>query len=186
MPRTAFTLAATLACVLLNLAVPPAVATAAAGLSAEQMWALARLGDPTIAPDGGLAVVPVTRHDLKDNKSYTSLWLFPTDGTPGRQLTSGKTSDTNPAFSPDGRQVAFLSKRGDDRENQIYVIAIDGGEARRVTSVPTGAGALKWFPDGTKLASSMNCSFLSPRPCRVISQTRNSTPCSFNCSTATW
>ncbi len=152
MPRTALTLAATLACVLLNLAVPPAVATAAAGLSAEQMWALARLGDPTIAPDGGLAVVPVTRHDLKDNKSYTSLWLFPTDGTPGRQLTSGKTSDTNPAFSPDGRQVAFLSKRGDDRENQIYVIAIDGGEARRVTSVPTGAGALKWFPDGTKLA----------------------------------
>ena len=149
MPRTALTLAAALACALLPLAAPPA---AAAGLSAEQMWTLARLGDPTISPDGGLAVVPVTRYDLKDNKSYTDLWLFPTDGTPGRQLTSDKASDTTPAFSPDGRQVAFLSKRGDDRENQIYVIAVDGGEARRVTSVPTGAGALKWFPDGTKLA----------------------------------
>jgi dipeptidyl aminopeptidase/acylaminoacyl peptidase len=126
------------------------------GFSAEAMWALARVGDPVISPDGRLAVAPVTRFDVKEDKGYTDLWLFPTDGGAPRQLTSDKASDSSPAFSPDGRLVAFVSKRGDDTENQLYVIPVDGGEARRVTNVPTGAGAPKWFPDGTKLA------FVSP------------------------
>ena len=38
------------------------------------------------------------------------------------------------------------------RETQIYVIAVDGGEARRVTNVPTGATAPKWFPDSSRMA----------------------------------
>jgi dipeptidyl aminopeptidase/acylaminoacyl peptidase len=54
--------------------------------------------------------------------------------------------------SPDGKWIAFVSKRGDDAESQIYVIAIDGGEARRVTNLPTGASIPKWFPDSTRIA----------------------------------
>jgi dipeptidyl aminopeptidase/acylaminoacyl peptidase len=142
-----------LAAALATLATP---VLAAAGLGVEAMWALARVGDPVISPDGRFAVAPVTRFDVEEDKGFTDLWLFPTDGGAPRQLTSDRASDTSPAFSPDGRQVAFVSKRGDDKENQLYVIAVDGGEARRVTNVPTGAGAPKWFPDGTRLA------FVSP------------------------
>jgi dipeptidyl aminopeptidase/acylaminoacyl peptidase len=138
-----------LAAALATLATP---ALATAGLGVEAMWALARVGDPVISPDGRFAVAPVTRFDVKDDKGYTDLWLFTTDGGAPRQLTSDRASDTSPAFSPDGRLVAFVSKRGDDKENQLYVIPVDGGEARRVTNLPTGAGAPKWFPDGTKLA----------------------------------
>ncbi len=69
-----------------------------------------------------------------------------------RQLTSDKASDTQATVSPDGKWVAFVSKRGDDTENQIYVIAIDGGEARRVTNLPTGASLPKWFPDSKRIA----------------------------------
>ena len=71
---------------------------------------------------------------------------------PPRQLTSDKASDTQPTVSPDGNWVAFVSKRGDDTESQIYVIAIDGGEARRVTNLPTGASVPKWFPDSKRIA----------------------------------
>ena len=108
-------------------------------LTAEKMWALKRLGDPAITPDGRTAVVPVTTYDIKENKGLTDLWLVPVAGGAARQLTSDKASDTQPTVSPDGKWVAFVSKRGDDTESQVYVIAIDGGEARRVTNVPTGA-----------------------------------------------
>ena len=121
-------------------------------LTAEKMWALKRLGDPSITPDGKTAVLPVTTYDVKENKGLTDLWLIPVAGGPARQLTSDKASDNQQTVSPDGKWIAFVSKRGDDKESQIYVIAVDGGEARRVTNVPTGASVPKWFPDSTRLA----------------------------------
>jgi dipeptidyl aminopeptidase/acylaminoacyl peptidase len=131
------------------------VHAAAAGtelLSAEKMWTLQRLGSPAISPDGRLAVVTVTHFDVKEDKGYTDLWLFPTSGGPGRPLTADEAADTQPAFSPDGRWIAFVSKRDGDEASQIYVIPVDGGEAQRVTRVPTGADAPKWFPDSRRIA----------------------------------
>jgi dipeptidyl aminopeptidase/acylaminoacyl peptidase len=115
------------------------------------MWALKRLGDPTLAPDGKFAVVPVTRFDIAENKGLTDLWLLPVAGGAARQLTSDKAGDTQAAVSPDGKWIAFVSKRADDADSQLYVIATDGGEARRVTSLPTGASLPKWFPDSRRL-----------------------------------
>ncbi len=120
--------------------------------TAERMWALKRLGDPAITPDGKFAVLPVTSYDIGENKGLADLWMLPVAGGPARQLTSDKASDTQPTVSPDGKWIAFLSKRGDDSENQVYLIAIDGGEARRVTNIPTGVSLPKWFPDSRHLA----------------------------------
>lgn len=120
--------------------------------TAEAMWQLKRLAEPAISPDGRQAVVPVTRFDVDKNEGYTSLWLVPTKPGKARRLTADLTSDTLPRWSPDGRWIAFISKRGDDKQPQVYVIAVDGGEARRVTNVPTGAIAAKWFPDSRRIA----------------------------------
>jgi len=124
----------------------------AAPFTAERMWALKRLGDPAITPDGKFAVVPMTTYDVAENKGSTDLWMVPVAGGAARQLTSDKASDTQASVSPDGKWVAFVSKRGDDTENQLYVIAIDGGEARRVSQIPTGVSLPKWFPDSKRLA----------------------------------
>jgi dipeptidyl aminopeptidase/acylaminoacyl peptidase len=137
---------------LVLLAAASAAAHPASPLSAEKMWTLKRLADPALSPDGTLAVVPVTSYDIKENKGYTDLWIVPVAGGEARQLTSDAASDTSPVFSPDGRWIAFVSKRGTDEQNQIYAIAVNGGEARRVTNVPTGAGVPKWFPDGRRIA----------------------------------
>ena len=143
---------AALSLILASAALAQSAATNPRQFTAGKMWGLKRLGTPAITPDGRLAVVPVTSFDIKENKGLTDLWLVPIAGGAARQLTSDKASDTQPTVSPDGKWVAFVSKRGDDAEAQVYVIAIDGGEARRVTSVPTGADAPKWFPDSQKLA----------------------------------
>src|SRR6185503_11918189 len=120
--------------------------------TAERMWALKRLSDPAITPDGKFAVLPVTTYDIAENKGFTDLWMVPVAGGPARQLTSDKASDTQPTVSPDGQWIAFVSKRGDDTENQVYVIATNGGEARRVTNIPTGVSVPKWFPDSKRIA----------------------------------
>ena len=121
-------------------------------LDADTLWQLQRLSSPAIAPDGSMAVVAVTRYEVKDDKGITNLWLVPADGSEARQLTTHDGSDSSPAWSPDGRFIAFVSRRGDDEQNQVYVIPVGGGEARRVTSVPTGASAPQWFPDSKQVA----------------------------------
>jgi dipeptidyl aminopeptidase/acylaminoacyl peptidase len=140
------------ALVLLLAVVAPTQANDRKPLDVETLWQLQRLATPAISPDGKLAVVAVTRFELKDDKGITNLWLVPTDGGEARQLTTHAGSDSSPAWSPDGRFIAFVSRRGDDEQNQVYVIPVGGGEARRLTSVPTGAAAPKWFPDSSELA----------------------------------
>ena len=125
-------------------------------LSVESLWALKRIGTPTLSPDGRLACAPVTTYDMDSNEGTTELWLFPTGMAGGpalrtRRLTSGD-KDSDPRWSPDGRNIAFTAKRKDDAEPQVYVIASDGGEATRLTSLATGAGHLKWFPDSRRIA----------------------------------
>jgi dipeptidyl aminopeptidase/acylaminoacyl peptidase len=131
---------------------------AKAPFDAEALWAVKRIGAPTLSPDGRLACAPVTSYSIDRNVGITELWLYPTGfgsrvGVPAkpRKLTGGD-KDSDPRFSPDGTRVAFTAKRGDDGEAQIYLIAPDGGEAVRLTRVATGVSAIKWFPDGTRIA----------------------------------
>lgn len=121
-------------------------------LTAEAMWGLKRVGQPTLSPDGRFAVVAITGFELETDKRDGNLWLFPTDGGAPRQLTFDPAGETEAVWSPDGRHIAFVAKRGEDKAGQIYVLPIEGGEARRVTNVPTGARLPKWLPDSKRLA----------------------------------
>jgi dipeptidyl aminopeptidase/acylaminoacyl peptidase len=116
------------------------------------LFRLAFVQGARLAPDGRSAVYAVaTAADAKEER--VALWLLDLASGAARQLTSGATRDAEPAFSPDGRQIAFTSTRGE--KPQIYVIAVDGGEARAVTALPQGVGSgPAWSPDGTQIAFS--------------------------------
>jgi dipeptidyl aminopeptidase/acylaminoacyl peptidase len=121
-------------------------------LTAEVMWKIQRLASPAVSPDGQWVALQVTAYDVKEDKGQGDIWLVPTAGGEARPLTTQDSNDTGPVWSPDGKWIAFESKRGDDENGQVYVIPTAGGEARRVTKVPTGAGTPKWFPDSLRLA----------------------------------
>lgn len=111
-----------------------------------------RVGAPSLSPDGRWAVAEVTRYDMEENSRTSDLWLFSTTGDSPRQLTTHPARNSAPQWSPDGHQIAFLSRREGDEQNQVYLISPDGGEARRLTRISTGASAIKWFADSQRLA----------------------------------
>jgi dipeptidyl aminopeptidase/acylaminoacyl peptidase len=125
---------------------------APAPLDAETLWKTQRIGAPALSPDGRQAVYPVTVYDEEQDKGEADLYLVATSGGASRRLTSMPGKESEPAWSPDGRWIAFVAKRSDDKESQLYVIATDGGEATKVGDIPTGVSAPKWFPDSKRIA----------------------------------
>jgi dipeptidyl aminopeptidase/acylaminoacyl peptidase len=133
-------------------------------LTVEDLWKIDRVAQPTLSPDGAQACVSVTSFDMEENKARASLWLLSAFGGEPRRLTSAGEKDGEPQWSPDGRWIAFVAKRapaggakdGDKDpagdEAQVYLIAPDGGEARRLTSMPTGCFGIRWFPDSRRIA----------------------------------
>jgi dipeptidyl aminopeptidase/acylaminoacyl peptidase len=108
-------------------------------------------GVPAVSPDGRIAVVAVVRPDLESDEYRSQLWAVPTDASaPARPLTSGHR-DTAPAFSPDGRWLAYLGAEPGNRP-QLCVMPTAGGTARRLTDHHLGAGAPVWSPDSRSLA----------------------------------
>ena len=138
--------------VLLCLAASGASAESAAKhpVTHEDVWLMKRVGAPALSPDGRLVVVAVAEPAYDDSAKASDLWLVPADGSaPPRRLTFSTGTESNPAWSPDSRRIAFTAKRDGQDEPQVYVLDIaGGGEAERVTKISTGASRPLWRPDG--------------------------------------
>ncbi|MBI5867065.1 MAG: PD40 domain-containing protein [candidate division Zixibacteria bacterium] len=94
-----------------------------------------------------------------DRKKYNShLWRCGVDGTDLRQLTFGDRYDSAPVFSPDGRWIAFLSKRGD--QPGIHLLPTDGGESRPLVEKDGSFASLVFTPDSRSIV----CAFRANDP----------------------
>jgi dipeptidyl aminopeptidase/acylaminoacyl peptidase len=117
----------------------------------EDLMALKSVGGARISPDGTRIAYTVTETDMEQDAYVTQIWLADIAAGEVRQLTRGKKSSSGPAWSPDGRSLAFTSSRVDDK-SQLFVISPDGGEAVQLTKSETGVGGFDWSPDGKTIA----------------------------------
>ena len=141
------------AAVLLVLLVLPSAPALAQGrvITPADLWDIKRLGSPEISPDGQTVVYTQQEWSLQKNSSATNLWLADVGTGNVRRLTTAHASDGSPAWSPDGRRIAFTSKRPGDEVAALYVIAVDGGEAQKILELPAAVAVPAWMPDGTRI-----------------------------------
>jgi dipeptidyl aminopeptidase/acylaminoacyl peptidase len=119
-------------------------------MSVEDLFEFQRLADPQVSPDGKWVAYTVTTIDLKGNRTRTAIWLASTDQATRHPLTNPVKHDRHPRWSPDGRQILFESDRSGDQ--QLWTIAVNGGEARQLTTIATEAGNGIWSPDAKSIA----------------------------------
>src|SRR5260370_39191257 len=117
--------------------------------------------NPNISPDGKRVVYELQKANWEDNAFDRNLWIADIATGESHALTSAKKSSTNPAWSPDGKWIAFLSDRPGqitgtpEGKNQLYVISADGGEAQQITKAENDVNAFDSAPDSKRIAVSM-------------------------------
>jgi dipeptidyl aminopeptidase/acylaminoacyl peptidase len=119
--------------------------------SIDDLLNLTRVGSPAISPDGRTVAYTLRETNWEDNEYETEIWIG--SATETRRVTNARKSSQQPAWSPDGRWLAFISDR--DGKRQIYRIAVAGGEAEKLTGTDDGVTAFAWSPDGRSIAFTM-------------------------------
>lgn len=115
-----------------------------------------RITDIHVTPDQPIALCAVKSIDAESKQYDVSLWSFHLESGQARRFTCGDAKDEHPRWSPDGKQIAFVSDRKKAGTPQIYLMPIDGGEARQVGHFERGASQLCWHPSGNKLLALVN------------------------------
>jgi len=131
----------------------------------EDMMALKRIGGPEVSPDGRWVLFSAVDVNLQENKKIPHLWLVPVAGGEARQLTSNAAGEDRGRWSPDGRQIIFISSR--DGASQIWVADFDSnggslGEPHKLTSLFTEADGAIWSPDGKNIVFTSEVYFDCP------------------------
>ncbi|HKW41294.1 MAG TPA: S9 family peptidase [Gemmatimonadales bacterium] len=109
------------------------------------------VADPQLSPDGNWVAYTVSSADTAQDKNVSAVWMTSWDGTRTVRLTTSKQGESTPRWSPDGRWLAFLSSR-DDEHTQLWLLDRQGGEGRKVTTLPSDVDDYVWAPDAKRVA----------------------------------
>lgn len=127
-------------------------------LGAETRWTpelsmkLQTIGDVIPSPDGTMVAWTQTSNkmDAEKSETLTHIYVSKADGSERFQLTNGVKGASSPRFTPDGRALLFLSER--EGKAAVYRIALDGGEAEKITELNGIVGSYELSPNGKLLA----------------------------------
>jgi dipeptidyl aminopeptidase/acylaminoacyl peptidase len=115
---------------------------------------LVGVSSPQISPDGRRAIVLVSHTVWNEDKRNSEIVLIDLETRAQRVLTYDRKGLSQPTFSPDGKSIAFLADAGTggDAKPQVYVMPLDGGDARPVTDAKGGVQQYAWSPNSQQIA----------------------------------
>jgi len=110
------------------------------------------VSDPQISPDGDKVAFVHTKINYDEQRYVKHIWMWDKKADKTEQFTYGRGNDTYPRWSPDGKQLFFLTNRSQlENKTQLYVIPTRGGEARPVVDVEGGLMKPMWAPDSRRI-----------------------------------
>ena len=114
-------------------------------MSPEVLWAMGRIGSPSVSPDGKKIAYTVSYYSIKENKGHTVIYVMNADGSENKQLTTSSDSENSPAWIKEGSKLAFLTN------GQVWEMNPDGTERCQLTDYKEGIDGFAFSPDGKKL-----------------------------------
>ena len=119
----------------------------------DDLFDLSIASDPQISPDGRRIAYVRRANDIMTDRAVSSIWLIDTATGEETPLGANDGATFSPRWSPDGKRLAYVSTAGGAA--QLWVRWMNGGEAVRLTGLPTSPSSLAWSPDGRTIAYTM-------------------------------
>src|SRR5580704_1640752 len=119
-------------------------------ITVDDAFEIRAVGDPQIAEDGKWTAYTVSTSSLKEDKTETRIWMAPAGGADAIVMTAEKVSSSHPRWSPDGKFLAFLSKRNEGK-TQVWLLNRMGGEAQQLTEAIQDVDDFAWSSDSKRL-----------------------------------
>jgi dipeptidyl aminopeptidase/acylaminoacyl peptidase len=117
----------------------------------DDMFRFDAITTAQLSPDGQQVLYAKMVSDTEQATEYTNLWLCTRNGTHHTAMTSGPWIDSHPTWSPDGRQIAFVSQR--QQPAQLFCYDMATTACTQLTNHSTACqGPLVWSPDSTTIA----------------------------------
>ena len=127
-----------------------------AGLTPRDVARMQQVTAAVLSPDGQhVALLRQVPRDLEkepDGPAWVELWVHDVENDRQRPFVTGRVELSQIDWTPDGRQIAFVAKRGEDKHKCLYMIPIDGGEARKAAELQSDIATYALAPDGRRVA----------------------------------
>ncbi|WP_155591191.1 alpha/beta hydrolase family protein [Lysinibacillus cavernae] len=119
-------------------------------LRIEEIISLPTLSGTTISENGKNVAFVKKTANWKDNRYRNDVWIYEKDKEQCYPLTTRDIDSTHALWSPDSRDIAYLSPAGDgeNKKNQIFVKSIDSYSVVQITDEKEGVSQFKWDPTG--------------------------------------
>ncbi len=118
-------------------------------MTPEALWAMGRVGNPTVSPDGNKIIYGISYYSVEQNKSHHTINIMDADGGNKTLLTTTAANETGATWIKGGSKIAFLSNEGGS--NQVWLMNPDGSGRKQLTNSSSDIEGFLFSPCETKV-----------------------------------